>query len=411
MSFLQCGFGGLTLHKILLLLLGAIRIEVRGGAPQNALNGLTNRHIAFWNVEWVDLVTVRITIQSRHENRAMECIKKAMCECVCVRQFGWPYFWKRCVARSVLLASGLICVLVAVVLPRFVFFYEVAGNDKVSGTKILRTLNEIGIGFGTYGPNIHPNWVKNHMIQKIPELQWVTITQNGCKATIIVRERIQVPEIDNQKGFANVIARRSGIITEQSVFRGQAQYRIGDTVKQGDVLVSGVVDLERTYRIEHARAEIFARTWQNKRVCIPSTYTKQGEQTRNHLCIWLVVGKNRIKIFGNSGIYHDSCDKMISKMALTLFDGLKIPVFLEVERYRLYGNESIELDCDTAKVMAEEYAFRTVQRELQAGNILNLSAKTQVKPDCFLFDTIVECHEMIAESVPAKWNYEEVMYD
>ena len=386
-------------------------LEITGASVEWALNGLTASCLPFWNIRQIDPLTVRICIFRGYVKNAAEICLKSMCVCHVIETHGALQDIKGIFLRPILLISVVISILSVFILSEHILFYEVIGNDSIPDEQILRELHSSGAGFFTKGIDIYPRKLRNHMIEAIPELQWLTVTQHGCRANVIVRERPEQPMVSAKKGFANIVASHGGVITNQSILAGQAQRQIGDTVAKGDLLVSGVVDLERVYTLEYARAEIFAKTWRKSDVSIPKNYGKKRYMDDQKYGIWLIVGRHRIKIFGNSGIYHDSCDKMISKMALTLFDGLKIPVFLEVERYRLYGNESIELDCDTAKVMAEEYAFRTVQRELQAGNILNLSAKTQVKPDCFLFDTIVECHEMIAESVPAKWNYEEVMYD
>ena len=69
----------------------------------------------------------------------------------------------------------------AFVIPKFVFFYEVVGNETVPEAQILRELQNLGVGFGTYGPSIRPQELKNRMLLQIPKLQWLTVQQSGMR--------------------------------------------------------------------------------------------------------------------------------------------------------------------------------------------------------------------------------------
>lgn len=73
-------------------------------------------------------------------------------------------------------------------IPKFVFFYDVVGNETVPEAQILRELQNLGVGFGTYGPS-HVRRAENRMLLQIPKLQWLTVQQSGMRACVVVRER------------------------------------------------------------------------------------------------------------------------------------------------------------------------------------------------------------------------------
>lgn len=392
--------------KLWYFLRGYVVLEICGASPNWALNKLTEARIAFWDIQWLDALTVRIKVFRGKEQEACRLAEFAMCTGKVVGQFGFHHAVHGLFTRPVLLGMILFDLLCVLILPCFVFFFQVEGNTTVPETLILRELENAGVTFGTYGPDIYPKQVKDHMIHALPKLQWVTVTQHGCRATVVVREREDIPRTQTKKGLANVVAVHGGIITEQSVYVGQAQYQVGDTVAEGDVLVSGVVDLERTYLLERAHAEVFARTWREMTACIPQKYIEKQAITEQSQCIWLVLGHRRIKIFGNSGISYGSCDKMIDRKTLTLPNGLTLPVSLEIETFSHYETTEKELSRQDAEEILLAYAKADASVRMQAGEILSQTRKLTKQNGLYLLQGTLECHEMIARTVEAKWNDE-----
>ena len=398
------------MRKLIWYIRGYAVLEICGASPERAMNRLTAERIPFWDFLWLDSLTVQISVLKRDVSKAMKQSEAAMCDVLCIREHGFLTKYSGFLRRPVLIFCLLLTLLSACLLQRYILFYDVIGNETIPEELIIRELQSIGIGFGKKGASIRPQWVKDHMIGILPQLQWLTITQNGCRAQVVVRERIPVPQTISQKGFANVVATQSGIITSQSILAGQRLYQVGDTVNKGDVLVSGIVDLERIYVLENARAEIFARTWRSKTVKIPSTYTKKSPQTEIRRCFWLVIGNKRIKIFGNSGISYASCDKMIAIKEPELPEDLHLPIRLEIETFRMYESERSQMDISEAKTILMDYAEQRARSDMIAGEILKRTDSME-EGACFTLHTTMECHEMIAESVPAKWNNEEFAND
>lgn len=387
--------------------LGYSIIEISGTAAEIALNRLVREKIAFWNVSRIDSMTILISVFSKQKDRTMDLIASSMCDARITEEFGFRKRFaslKHRILFILLIASALFS---ALILPKFVFFYEVIGNDTVPSEEILQELYAHGIGFGTYGPDIHPAWVKNHMIRIIPKLQWLTIVQNGCRATVIVRERPDIPETENRRGFSNVIASQNGMITKMSVFAGQPLVKIGDIVEKGQLLVSGVVDLERVYVLENANAEIFARSWREIWTCIPEKYAKKSYYTSTQLEISVQIKQKRIKLFGNSRISHASCDKMIKRWEVSLPGGLSLPLSLEVSKVHFYDREEQIMQSDEAELLLSSHSEAFVRNRMKAGELLNTAFYTENKNGLLICHAVMECHEMIAERVTGKIVIEE----
>ncbi len=391
------------MREIVWFLRGYLVLEIKGASPGWALNRLTAARIPFWRVVWRDSFTLEVCVLLRDRERAEQAVAGAMCDCRLVEKIGLRWSVGGLLRRPVLLVMLALSFLAVSVIPNFVLFYSVSGNETVPEEAILRELQTLGVGFGTFGPSIKPQWIKDRMLNILPLLQWITVTQNGCRAEVIVRERPAPAETEERRDFANVIATQSGVIVKQSVLAGQAMYQVGDVVEKGDLLVSGIVDLERTYAVEHAKAEIYARTWRTKDILIPNEYGEKVYTGAHWTCVWLTIGEKRIKIFGNSGISATACDKMIEMKRLSLPGGLEFPVSLTVETFLPYEMETGTLAEPAAQLLLTDYAERAARQDMVAGEILKSQFVLMERDGCYRLSSTLECQEMIAKTVKADW--------
>jgi len=399
------------MDKLFKSLRGYTRVHIDGASPEWFLNELAKERIPFWNLRWIGALELEIHIFSKDYPAAALAAEKTMCV---PRQL--PTATLRDTAgtllrRKVLIVALLCSLFILFLIPSFLLFYTVSGNEHIESEQILRELEKLDIHFGSRGDQIVPKWIKDHILNMLPELQWITVVQNGCKAEVIVRERPDPPNMNPRKGLANVIAAESGMILEQSIYAGQQMKEVGDVVSKGDLLVSGVVDLERTFAIEYARADIFAQTWKKYDVKFPGTYQKKGAVTNQTACVWLEVGKNRIKIFGNSGIYAGPCDKMITRKVLSLPGCHQLPVALLIETFSFYLPEAgVATQAEATKIMCDFIQHYTLER-MYAGEILQTDTDVQNCGAYYSMKVRMACKEMIARTVETKWNEKDFEHD
>ena len=390
---------------------GYVRICAKGACVAQFLNALSKDRVPFWDPAWIDAFTVQISVFWIDRSRAFASANKTLCDVTVIWSEGFGKNLQKLRRRIVFLFGVVFCVMLIAVSQNYLMFFDVAGNETVSEEEILRALDDLDVRFGTLAANINPKWIKDHMLNMLPQLQWVTVTQNGCFAHVVVRERSRVPEAVRQRGYANIVASRSGLITSQSIARGQALKQPGDIVEAGEMLVSGIVDLERIYSVVYAQAEIFARTWYDKTVVIPQNYREKVYSDKKHKCVWLELGKSKIKIFGNSRISTTDCDKIVNKVRLTLPGGYALPLLLSVESFLPYEPIDVKLSHVSAQILLEEYAYERVLGSMHAGRILRYQSQWKANRDLYQLFAHFECHEMIAHTVEGKWNEEDFIND
>ena len=100
-----------------------------------------------------------------------------------------------------------------------------------------------------------------------PEISWVSAELTGTRLTIHLRENNRILQARLEpESPCELTAGTDGTVTRIIVRNGKARVKVGDTVKAGDVLVSGELplydDFEALVKINkvHADAEVYAKT-------------------------------------------------------------------------------------------------------------------------------------------------------
>ena len=164
------------------------------------------------------------------------------------------------------------------------------------------------------------------MLLRMPELAWLAVNRSGGRVQVLVTERQQPPDTRAPYAVANVVAARDGVLTEVSVTEGMRLCAVGDTVRQGQLLVSGYEDYGLFIRPVCASAEIYARTWHTGTVVTPAERLEKRYTGREWKQVTLIVGKKRIKLWGNSSISQQDCDKMIVEKAVKMANLMNISI-------------------------------------------------------------------------------------
>ena len=387
--------------RVIWFLQGYVRARLKGASPEWALERLTQARAAFLEPVREDDVTISLLLLKKDVPKAESAAQKAMCELEIAEEFGLSKSLGGLFRRKVFCIALVLALAASFVIPKFVFFYEVTGNEAVPEEKILRAMKSLGVGFGTYGPDIKPQELKNKMLLLIPELQWFTVQQSGMRARIVVRERPERIPVEERRAPMDVVAAKDGVITSVYAFDGNCLCKPGQAVTKGQLLISAYTDLEFTTRVCAARGEIYAGTLAQKTVVTPDTVTVKRPNGKTARSVSLLLGEKRRNIFTNGGNLTGRCDKITRTHMLTLPGGLEIPIGLSVTQCVYYDTETKPLLPESAKAQLQEQAETAVRQDMIAGTILDVTGELSRQNGIFEYTASIRCEEMIARMVRA----------
>lgn len=151
-------------------------------------------------------------------------------------------------------------------LPAMAFFWwsnrtvrsiEIYGNERISDTHLLSVMEEIGIYRGAEYTNIDFSLAEQLLRLKISDIEWISLRHTGGRLVVELEEETKAPSLYNDRIPTNYIATVGAQITDMNVYNGTATVCVGDAVKEGDILISGVTeDVRGITRLKHADGEI-----------------------------------------------------------------------------------------------------------------------------------------------------------
>lgn len=397
------------LLRLVNALRGSVRLEVEGAFPERFLNLCAQRGILFWNVEWMETTRLRLTVTRRGSRQAAALGERTLCIVTPAGRKGMPYFLARFRKRYAFWVGMGLSMAAVCVLSSFVLTIEVKGNITVPTAQILTELRRQGLGIGTFGPSLDERTVGNKVLLQLPQLSWLSINLYGTRAEVLVREAVEAPELVDAQEYGSVVARASGIVTRVEALTGEAVVKVGDTVLEGETLISGTVHLEGPAYSDkpeigqiqvRASGRVYARTWRTMAAQLPleaqvKRYT--GEETN----LWSVTALGRrTDFFGKGGISFDRYDKISRTWTLTLPGGEEMPLAVQRETCRAYELETLAVEPDAAEAMLKERLMEALEEAVGEGEIVSTEFAVETENGMLTVTLQAECREEIGTFVP-----------
>lgn len=194
--------------------------------------------------------------------------------------------------RLGLLAGILLGALLILWQSNIVETIEVQGAVNVDTSVILSILEEEGVQRGTWIREIDILHCENRIRTSIPEVAWAGIRRTGNRLVVqIAEERPHIPML-RERVPSNIVSRYDAQITGVKVHAGTLMHILGDGVRKGELIVSGVrTDEHGLTTFLHCNAEI------------TGIFTREAELTQyfsqtETVPTGRIFQKRRLRIFG-----------------------------------------------------------------------------------------------------------------
>lgn len=378
---------------------GYVSIRIIGAEPEKFINVLSEKNIPFWDLRREDELHYTLSLYQKYIKTAEKLSYETFCSCEILEFHGLRQWMQKAKMRPVLTFGLPLALLCSLLLQNVVLAVDVEGNEKLHREEIIHALEELGIGVGSPSWNIDQQLTKNQMLNLLPELSWIGVNRSGCKLHVLVTER-SFPKVKQQAcPAANLIAARDGVLTDVIVTEGMKLCRPGDTVRKGQVLVSGFEDYGLILKGVCAEGEIYGQTWRSGTIVTPSSVKGKVYTGREWADYSLVIGRKRINLSGNSGISGASCDKMIDAAELQI-PNYSFPVRLEKTTFREYNIKELPLDPEAGEANLLSAWERLTASDMIAGKTESTETSFMASDGLYILRAESVCNEMLARLRP-----------
>ena len=376
-------------------MMGTVYVEVVSADITAFLSAANGAGLELRNVEMPDALTVRFELpKTRMKTLLKLTARRGEKMTILVRRGLW---WKLAAMqkRPVLVAGITFMILLTMFLPSRVMLVEVEGNAAIPSARILEAAEHCGITFWASRREVRSERVKNALLEAMPELSWAGVNTYGSRAVISVRERALQAEEETPPAVSHIVACRDGFILTCQTERGTALCAPGQTVTEGQILISGYTDCGLCITATRASGEVFAATNRQIRAQTPAKCLKISAPGREKVTWSLIIGKNRINFYKSSGISPSTCGRMVTEYTLTLPGGFALPVKLLKERVsaRTLTEEQVA-EADAGAVLTD-FAREYLSRQMIAGTITAALETVSSQDGCCTLAGNYACTEMI----------------
>ena len=372
------------------------RLRLTGADPLESLRLLSGQ-MRLENLRWEDELSVCFTVGRRERKTAEQIAERRGDRLEVLASGGFPQLWKSACGAPIL--SVWLAVLIGVTcwLPGRIFFIEVEGNERLPAALILERAEQCGLSFGASRRKLRSEQVKNSLLHLVPELRWAGVNTKGCTAVLTVREREQAEEMPRRL-TGSILAAKDGVVTSVTVTAGSAVCRVGQAVRKGEMLLSGVVDLGNGTYETAAEGEVFADTAAEIRAVLPRKTLRRAENEKSFRRLAILFGKKRINFYSDSGNLYPGCGKMVEVIPWVLPGGWKLPAALVVETYRAFGEVPRERPRREAEALLSEAVRRQVLEHAVAAEIRREELSLSMAGALWQTEGRVYCREMIGRT-------------
>ncbi len=221
---------------------GYVIIEVKGRHLERFINRVVQSGGDIWQVRRTGTECVRACVSVATFYAMRPIVRQCGVSVSIVKKCGALITLSRFRFRKVLLFGWAVVLSLLIGASRYVWFVEVSGCDRVQPEKLIATLEDMGVGIGSSKRTIGTYSLGQRLMTTDKRIAWAGVSIDGVvlKIDITEVEDHVVKELMTD-GANSLYASKDGIITELRILDGKAVVCVGDAVKKGQELVTGVL--------------------------------------------------------------------------------------------------------------------------------------------------------------------------
>ncbi|MBP3495406.1 MAG: sporulation protein YqfD [Clostridia bacterium] len=298
------------------------------------------------------------------------------------------------------LIIGIVFILLTIYISsNIVWKINIDGNSKIKNEVIVKELESAGLTLGSFIPGINYDELHNRFLLNSKNIAWISVNIEGNTANVHVREILNEEPI-KENTYTNVISKYDGQIVSISIKNGKKVINVGDVVKKGDLLISGVLESQSMgIRYVHAEGEI--KAYVNKQIFIKIPY-----ETLKKSYTGKVYTENSYKIFSNiinfslkyrnSGVLYD---KIIKEEDINLFGVNNLPFKRITTKFYEYEMQRVKYTKDEVVDLAFLELRKQMDIQLCGTELISKKINSYFDENYFYIDCSLYCLEDIAQGI------------
>lgn len=252
---------------------GYVKIHARGYFLERFLNLCLMEDILLWELNRPSPSELYAKVSIKAFKELRKSARKTRTKIEIEERYGLPFFLQKHRKRRGFAIGLIIFIIIIQYFSTHLMGITLDGNNAISDAKLLNALSSYGVKIGTPLDDIDSKILKNQLMTSLDELGWIGVNLKGSRLHLKITEREGREDIPGTDEPCNLVASKDGVVRLMEIRDGQTMVLVDTLVKEGDLLVSGVIDSKAVgMRYTHSYGEVFATTWYKEEIKIPLSY-------------------------------------------------------------------------------------------------------------------------------------------
>ncbi len=408
----------MLVSRLIAYLIGYLTLRVEGQNPERLVNLAIHEGLPVWQVE-AGRHLLRMCVPARYFRDLHHLARKARVMVHIERRHGLPFGAHLVLRRQGLVIGFFLFLAGLYVLSSFIWTVEVSGLETLPADVVLQGAARLGLRPGVLKRSVDYQRIQNGLVIEVREVSWAGLEIHGTRAIIKVVEKTLPPAEPPAGTPSHVVAAKNGLLTEVMALKGVALVRRGQTVSQGQILISGLIGLsaeEQLGLVEprklpgglppqtalvHAMGVIRARVWYrgHGEALLNRQLRKPTGQTATRILI--KIGGQEIIIKGQGDVPFEEFDTEVVRRSLPVWRNIQIPVEVIVTTFHQVKLVEEAVGPEVAEQEARENAIVQAMTKVPPGvRILGVNPTATAKDEKVSVDVVIETLENIGVSEP-----------
>ena len=362
---------------LLRLLFGYVRVEIEGYYIERFINICQNKKILIWNLKREKGVKLFFNIGIKDFKSLKQISRKTNCKIKIIRKKGIPFLLHRYKKRKIFAIFLVIIAFFIYTSSKYVWNVDIKVEENLMIENIEEDLEDLGLKKGILKSKIDTDKLVNEIRLKRNDISWIGIDLKGTNAIIKIVKADEKPDLIENSDFCNIVAEKSGVITNIIAQNGTAIVKAGDEVHKGDVLIAGYMEGKYTEkRYVHSLGKVQAKIKYQKseKIYLNQEILKESGNQEKKLQIKFNNFKiNFYKTLSKFKIY----DTIYTEKQLKIFSNFYLPISI----VEITNKEQIKENKKYSKEEAIELKKQELSSEIEKDiankdNIQNVTVDT-----------------------------------
>ena len=344
---------------------GYVTIRVWGYSTERLLNLCGNHNILVWNIEsHGDYDTMNISVKGFFALKPL--LKKTGTKASVLKRYGLPFFMSKMQRRKIFVAGFICCMIFWILMSRYIWNIKIEGNYALTEDVLLDYLEEKDVRVSMKKSRLRIEELEKALREDYDVITWTSVQVKGTTLLVYIKEN-EMPDYDQigqpaQTEGMDLIAAKAGMVSYIITRSGVPHVVLGDTVNEGDVLVSGAVPVYnedttvRRYQYVQSDADIKLRYTESVSVKRDILYEEKMYSGRQKKMLLFGFNDREWNLKWGRITYEDY-DISGEKKQVRLLDRLYLPFYYgtkTVQEYEIIRKEHTEDEMNA--IMQEEWS-------------------------------------------------------